>query len=90
MEQLDDVFITFLRELYLGQSLVPSCRIDELEDKEYDLSAILQNTDLLKELISDVDNVFLIDDVTDYDKQLIGISAVRSSGDKFKLKLTLI
>lgn len=72
----------YLNEIYVGQLFTPSYKVNELESKEY---PIIAN----KEMIIDLDNLFLSNFPTEFDKVLDKIKVLESNNN-IKLKITWI
>lgn len=70
----------YLNQIYAGQLFIPSYKVNELETKKYPLK-------VSKEIINDLDNLFLSELPTEFDKELSHIT-VYESDNNIKLKIT--
>jgi len=78
-----------LNELFAGQRIPVSTKLNALEGKIFVLDRLLNNTNELKKLIDSIDELFNVDAESDVDKEIDCIRIQFLDQNQFKLKLIL-
>lgn len=75
---------SYLNELYSGSSIIPNYHIQNLEQEVFKLHGID-----IKILIFKIDNVFCVDEATEFDKILKTINLIPLEKDNFSIKFII-